>query len=83
MITLEIYNKLNSDAINVEFVIKHDFCYYSDWTDNGEYSRRFSEMPTKKKLYFESLPKNGIEASNIFQLPIGVAVCSIVSCRFH
>jgi hypothetical protein len=41
--------------INEELIIKKDYCYYRDWTENADYLSGFYPEPNKGELYSKSL----------------------------
>lgn len=78
--TKQTYNQLNSNEINDDFIVTHDYCYYRDWTAENNHIGLFSKEPDKGELYFESLKNPGIYYS-ILVGPLYLLACSAGGCQ--
>jgi len=74
------YKNLKISEINEELIIKNDYCYYRDWTENADYLSGFCPEPNKGELYSKSLLNKDFYISILVD-PIYWIVCIFADCR--
>jgi hypothetical protein len=73
---LEEKRNLKVEEIGEDLILKNDYCYYRDWTNNADYLSGFVGRPNKIKFYYDLLLNPKYYFIDIFQ-----TFCKFIDCR--